>query len=88
MAKKYLHCAAILTLLVAPVGAYAAEGDPGTGMGKGSNTPANQPVAPKQGTTEGRASAKMGGSSGTQTHTEDSGVNVDGSAKMNENGAK
>jgi len=89
MTKKYLQCAAVLALLIAPVGAYAAEGDPGTGMSKGSDTPSSQPTAPKQGTaTEGRASAKMGGSSGVQTHNPDAGVNVDGSAKMNEKGAK
>ena len=88
MARKYLQCAAILALLVAPVGAYAAEGDLGTGLGKGSNTPADQPAAPKQGTTEGRASAKMGGSSGVHIDGQNPGAHVQGSAKMKDSGAK
>jgi hypothetical protein len=53
MLRKTLAGAIAIALIAAPVGTFAAAGDPGAGI-EGSNSPATQPTAPKQ-------SNRMGG---------------------------
>jgi hypothetical protein len=60
MKNRIVECAVLLTLLMAPISAYAGEGDPGTGV-SGSGSPSSQPIARKQAGLDGHCTRRPSG---------------------------